>query len=159
MNCIQRNINSLYRNPTLHKSIKVVMARQTLLQVTTPELTFSFSWVSAVQTILTVFGHSIWLCNGSIKSIVFRSAIENTTRNNKYGSNSRKWHLVVVIPLRWLLEYIYLYIYILFHTDEFVEIFFSRWQGGVYLTKLIPRLLLTWRHKNPVAGQMRGWRG
>ena len=45
---VQRNINSLYRNPTLHKSIKVVMARQTSLQVTTPELTFSFSWVSAI---------------------------------------------------------------------------------------------------------------
>ena len=37
---VQRNINSLYRNPKLHKSIKVVMARQTSLQVTTPELTF-----------------------------------------------------------------------------------------------------------------------
>ena len=28
---VQRNINSLYRNPTLHKSIKMVMARQTSL--------------------------------------------------------------------------------------------------------------------------------
>ena len=37
---VQRNINNLYRNPTLHKSIKVVMARETSLQVTTPELTF-----------------------------------------------------------------------------------------------------------------------
>ena len=36
---VQRNINSLYQNLTLHKSIKVVMARQTSLQVTTPELT------------------------------------------------------------------------------------------------------------------------
>ena len=81
---VQRNINNLYRNPTLYKSIKVVMARQTSLQVTTPEL--------------TVFGHSIWLRNGSMQSTVFRSAIEHMTRNNKYRSNSRKCHLVVVIP-------------------------------------------------------------
>ena len=40
LNLAQRNIHSLYRNPTLHKSIKVLMARQTWLQVTTPELTF-----------------------------------------------------------------------------------------------------------------------
>ena len=40
---VQRNINSLYRNPTLHKSIKVVMAKQTSLQVTTHELTFSLA--------------------------------------------------------------------------------------------------------------------
>ena len=52
---VQRNINSFYRNPTLHKSIKVIMARQLSLQVTTPELTFSFSWVSAVQ-------RQYWLC-------------------------------------------------------------------------------------------------
>ena len=44
---VQRNINSLYRNPTLHKSIKVVMVKQTSLRVITPELTFSFSWISA----------------------------------------------------------------------------------------------------------------
>ena len=37
---VQWNINSLYRNPTLHNCIKVVMPRQTSLQVTTPELTF-----------------------------------------------------------------------------------------------------------------------
>ena len=52
---VKKNINSLYRNPKLHKSIKVVMARQTSLQVTTPELTFSFSWVSAVP-------RQYWLC-------------------------------------------------------------------------------------------------
>ena len=52
---VQRNINSLYQNPTLHNSIKVVTARQTSLQVTTPELTFSFSWVSAVP-------RQYWLC-------------------------------------------------------------------------------------------------
>ena len=52
---VKKNINSLYRNPTPHKSIKVVMARQTSLQVTTPELTFSFSWVSAVP-------RQYWLC-------------------------------------------------------------------------------------------------
>ena len=45
---VQRNINSLYRNPTLHKSNKVVMARQTSLQVTTSELTFFISWVSVL---------------------------------------------------------------------------------------------------------------
>ena len=95
----QRNINSLYRNPTLHKSIKVVMARQTSLQVTTPELTvFLLLSLSGPRTILTVFGHSIWLRNGSMKSTVFRSAIKHPTRNNKYRSNSRKCHLVVVIP-------------------------------------------------------------
>ena len=37
---VQWNINSLYRNPTLHNCIKVVMPRQTSLQVTTPKLTF-----------------------------------------------------------------------------------------------------------------------
>ena len=105
---VQRNINSFYRNPTLHTSIKVVMAKQTSLQVTTPELTFSFSWVSAVHTILTVFGHSIWLHNGSMKSTVFRSTIEHTTRNNEYRSNSRKCHLVVVIPKCCLLVYLFL---------------------------------------------------
>ena len=80
---IQRNINSLYRNPTLHKSIKVAMARQTSFPVTTPELTFfTFSGVSVVpRDILIVFGHSIWLCNGSMKSTVFRSAVIHTTRN------------------------------------------------------------------------------
>ena len=58
----QININSLCRNPTLHKSIKTVMARQTSLQVTTPELTFLILFsLSGPQTILTVFGHSIWL--------------------------------------------------------------------------------------------------
>ena len=36
---VQRNINILYQNPTLHKSIKLVMARQTSLQMITPELT------------------------------------------------------------------------------------------------------------------------
>ena len=87
---VQRNINNPYRNPTLHKSIKVVMARQTSLQVTTPKLIFPPD--------NTVFGHSIWLRNGSMKSTVFRSAIEHMTRNNKYRSNSRKCHLVVVIP-------------------------------------------------------------
>ena len=72
----QRNINSLYRNPTLHKSIKVVMARQTSLQMNTPELNFFLLLsLSGPQTILTVFGHSIWLCNGSMKSTVFCSAI------------------------------------------------------------------------------------
>ena len=85
---IQIKINSLYRNPTLHKSIKVVMARQS---------SFLLS-VSGPQTTLTVFGHSIWLRNRSKKSTIFRSAIEHTTRNNKHWSNSRKWHLVVVIP-------------------------------------------------------------
>ena len=98
---VQRNINSLYRNPTLHKNIKVVMARQTSLQVTSPELTFFLLLgLSGSQTILTVFGHSVWFCNGPMKSTVFRSAIEHTTRNNKYQSNSRKCHLVVhvVIP-------------------------------------------------------------
>ena len=96
---VQRNINSLYRNPTLHKNIKMVKARQTSLQVTTPKLTFFLLLsLSGPQTILTVFGHSIWLCNGSMKSTVFRSAIEHTTRSNKYQSNSRKCHLVVVIP-------------------------------------------------------------
>ena len=87
---VQRNINSLYRNPTLHKSIKLVMARQTSLQMTTPELPlFLLLRLSCPQTILTVFGHSIWLRNGSTKSTVFRSAIEHTTRNNKYRSNSQ----------------------------------------------------------------------
>ena len=52
---VQGNINNLYRNPTSQKSIKVVMARQTSLQATTPELTFSFSWVSAVP-------RQYWLC-------------------------------------------------------------------------------------------------
>ena len=57
---VQRNIKTLYRNPTLHKSIKVVMARQTSLHVTTPELTFFLSLsLSGPQTILTVFHHSI----------------------------------------------------------------------------------------------------
>ena len=61
---VQRNINSLYRNPMLNKSIKVVMARQTSLQVTTPELTFFLLVrLSGHQTLLTVFGHSI--CNSS----------------------------------------------------------------------------------------------
>ena len=96
---VQRSINSLYRSPILHKIIKVVMARQTSLQVTTPELTFFLLLsLSGPQTILTVFGHSIWLRNGSMKSTVFRSAIDHTTRNNKYQSNSCKCHLVVVIP-------------------------------------------------------------
>ena len=45
---VQRNINSRYRKPRMHKNINVVMAWQTSLQVTTPELTFSFFWVSAV---------------------------------------------------------------------------------------------------------------
>ena len=45
---VQRNINGPYRNPMLHKSIKVVMARQTSLQVTTLNWPFSFFWVSAV---------------------------------------------------------------------------------------------------------------
>ena len=48
---VQRNINSLYRNPTLHKSIK---GRLHLDQVTTPELTF-FYLVSAVP-------RQYWLC-------------------------------------------------------------------------------------------------
>ena len=108
---VQRNINSLYRNPTLHKSIKVVMAEQTSLQVTTPELTFFFSNLSGPQAILTVFGHSIWLRNGSMKSTVFHSAIEHSTRNNKYRSNSHKCHLVVMIPWRWPRVY-------LAHTNE-----------------------------------------
>ena len=82
---VQRNVNNLCRNATLHKSIKVVMARQTSLQVTTPELTFFLLLsLSSPQTILTVFGHSIWLRNGSMKSTVFRFAIEHTTINNKY---------------------------------------------------------------------------
>ena len=47
---------------------KMVMARQTLLQVTTRELTFfPLLNLSGPQTILTVFGHSISLCNGSMK--------------------------------------------------------------------------------------------
>ena len=96
---VQRNIHSPYRNPVPHKSIKVVMARQTSLQVTTPELTFYFSWVSAVpRQYWLCLAISIWLHSGSIKSTVFRSAIEHTTRNNKYRSNSRKCHLVVMIP-------------------------------------------------------------
>ena len=103
---VHRNINSLYRNPTLQKSIKVVMARQTSLEVTTPELTFFLLLsLSGPKTTPSVFGHSIWLSNGSMKSTVFRSAIEHTTRNNKYRSNSRKCHLVVVIPYRWPLVY------------------------------------------------------
>ena len=58
---VQRNINSLYRNPTLHKSITMVMARQSSLQVTTLELIFFLLLsLSGPQTILTVFGHSIW---------------------------------------------------------------------------------------------------
>ena len=56
------------------------MARQTSLQVAF----FLFLSVSGPQTVLTVFGYSIWLRNGSMKSTVFRSAIEHTTRNNKY---------------------------------------------------------------------------
>ena len=76
---VRRNTNSLYRNPTLHKSFKVVMARQSSLQVTSPELTFFLLLsLSGPQTILTVFGHWIWLHNGSMKSTVFRSAIERT---------------------------------------------------------------------------------
>ena len=56
---VQRNIYNLYRKPTLYKSIKVVMARQTSLQVTTPELTFFLLLsLSGPLTILTVFGHS-----------------------------------------------------------------------------------------------------
>ena len=99
---VQRNIKSLYWDPTLHKSIKVVMARQTSLQVTTPELTFFLLLsLSSPQTILTVFGHKLWLRNGSIKSKVICSAIEHTTRNNNYWSNSHKCHLVVM--------YIYIY--------------------------------------------------
>ena len=40
------------------------MARQTSLQVTTPELTvFLLLSFSGPQTLLTVFGHSIWLRN------------------------------------------------------------------------------------------------
>ena len=94
----------LYRNRTLHKSIKVVMARQTSLQVTTPELTFFLLLsLSDPLTILTMFGHSIWLSKESMKSTVFRPAIEHTTRHNKYQSNSRKCHLVAVIPYRWSL--------------------------------------------------------
>ena len=74
--------------PHCIKSIKVVMARQTSLQVTTPELTFFLPLtLSGPQTILTVFGYSIWLCNELMKSTVFRSAIEHTTRSNKYRSN------------------------------------------------------------------------
>ena len=103
---VQRKINSLYRNPTLHKSIKVVMARQTSLQVTTHKLTyFLLLSLSGPQTILTVFGHSIWLRNGLMETTVFRSAIGHTARNNKYRSNSHKCHLVVVIPWRWPLVY------------------------------------------------------
>ena len=95
---VQRNITTLNWNPQLHKRIKVVMTRQTSLQVTTPELTFFLLLsLSGPQTILTVFGHSIWLRNGSMKSIIFRSAIEHTTWKNKYRSNSRRCHLVVVI--------------------------------------------------------------
>ena len=51
---VQRNINSLYRNPTLHKSIKVVIAWQTSLQVTTPELT--------IFLLLTLRGPQTMLC-------------------------------------------------------------------------------------------------
>ena len=103
---VQRNINSLYRNPTNYKNIKVVMARQTSLQVTTPELTFFLLLsLSGPQTILTVFGDSSWLRNGSIKSTIFRSAIEHTARNNIHRSNSRKRHLVIVTPQRWPLVY------------------------------------------------------
>ena len=92
----QRNINSLYRNRTLHKSIKVVMARQSSLQVTTWTFFLLLS-LCGPQTILTVFGHSIWLRTRLMKSTVFRFAIEHTTRNNRYLSNSRKCHLLVVI--------------------------------------------------------------
>ena len=89
----------LYRNPSLHKSITVVMASQTSLRVTSPEPTFFILLsLSCPQTILNVFGHSIWSRNGSMKSTVFRFEIEHTTRNNKYRSNSRKCHLLVVIP-------------------------------------------------------------
>ena len=83
------------------------MARQTSPQVTTPEHTFFLLLsLSGSQTILTLFGHSIWLRNGSMKSIVFRSAIEHTTGNNKYRKNSCKCQLVVVIQQSWLLVYI-----------------------------------------------------
>ena len=96
---VQSNINNLYRNPTLHKNIRGVMARQTSPEVTTPELTFLLLLsLSGPQTILTVFGRLIWLCNGSMKSTVFRSTIEHATRNNVYRSNSCKCHFVVVIP-------------------------------------------------------------
>ena len=54
------------------------MARHISLQLTTAELTFFLLLsLSGPQTILTVFGHSIWLVNGSMKSTVFRSAIEH----------------------------------------------------------------------------------
>ena len=53
------------------------MARQISLQVITHELTFFLLLsLSGPQTIMTVFGHSIWLRNGSMQSTVFRSAIE-----------------------------------------------------------------------------------
>ena len=52
---VQRNINGLYRYLMLRKSIRVVMARQTSLQMTTPELSYSFTWVSVVP-------RQYWLC-------------------------------------------------------------------------------------------------
>ena len=52
---VQRNINSLYWNPTLHKSIKVGMARQTSLQVLPLNTLISFSCVSVVP-------RQYWLC-------------------------------------------------------------------------------------------------
>ena len=52
-----KKYHGLYRNPTLHKRIKVVMARETSLQVTTPELTFFLLLsLSGPQTIQTAFG-------------------------------------------------------------------------------------------------------
>ena len=49
------------------------MARQTSLQVTTPELTFFLLLsLTGPQTIVIVFGHLIWLCNGLMKSLYDR---------------------------------------------------------------------------------------
>ena len=69
---VQININSRYRNPSPQKSIKVVMARQTLLQVTILNFFVFLLSLSGPQTVLTVFRHLIWLRNGSMKSTVFR---------------------------------------------------------------------------------------
>ena len=54
---VQRNINNLYGNPTLPKSINMVMVRKTSLslQVTTSELTFFLLLsLSRPKTVLTV---------------------------------------------------------------------------------------------------------
>ena len=51
------------------------MARQTSLEVTTPELTFFFSSVAVIpRQYWLCLAYSIWLRTGSMKSTVFRFA-------------------------------------------------------------------------------------